>query len=618
MCGIAGFAGPGDRSVLEAMTATLVHRGPDEAGHHLGDGVGLGIRRLSIVDVASGHQPLASEDGQVLAVFNGEIYNHAELREGLLARGHRPATASDGEVLVHLYEEEGEALLARLNGMFGLALWDARRRRLVLARDRLGIKPLHYWTDGRTLVFGSEIRALLAHPAVPRRLDREALDQYLTFEYVPAPRTMYDGIRKLPPAHFLVWEDGKVQLHRFWDLEYRPERGIPAREWEERLLAELRASVRRRLMAEVPLGAFLSGGLDSSTLVALMTQESSTPVRTFSIGFTEASFDESAHARRVASLLGTRHREQVLSAETGLELVPRLPEILDEPLGDASIVPTWLLSRFAREEVTVVLSGEGGDELLAGYPTYFASGLAELLLRLPAPFRRALRALAERLPVSTRNWSLDFKLKRFLGRLDFPPEERNALWVGSFSPEEKARLYGPGMAGPWSTFEPLERVRRPGLDLVNRLLFADLHTYLPDDLLVKVDRASMAVSLEARVPFLDHRVVELLARVPPELKLRGMTTKHLLKQATRHLLPPDIRLRPKKGFGIPVAEWLKGPLRPWMEDLLRPEEVGRDDLFRPEAVRRLAGEHLAGRADHRKLLWTLLMFLQWRRAWMPA
>lgn len=615
MCGIAGFAGGGTREVLEAMTGTLVHRGPDEAGFHLDGEVGLGIRRLSIVDVEGGHQPLSSEDGQVVVVFNGEIYNHAELREGLLQRGHRLATASDGEVLVHLYEEEGESLLDRLNGMFGLALWDARRRRLLLARDRIGIKPLYYWTDGRQLAFGSELRALLRHPGVPRDLDLDALDQYLTFEYVPAPRSIFAGIRKLPPAHFLTWDAGGLEVRRYWSVEYRPERGVPAREWEERLIAALRTSVRRRLMADVPLGAFLSGGIDSSTIVALMAQEATGAVKTFSIGFLEGSFDESEPARRVATLLGTRHHEQILSADRCLELVPRLPEVLDEPLGDASIVPTWLLCQSARREVTVALSGEGGDELLAGYPTYAAAHLAEALRRIPRPLLRAGQAAAGRLPVSTRNWSLDFRIKRFLGRAEDPPEQRNVLWVGSFSPEEKADLYGPAMQGRTATFEPLAPLLRPGLDLTNRLLFADLHLYLADDLLTKVDRASMAVSLEARVPFLDHQVVELMARVPPELKLRGMTTKHLLKQATRHLLPADIRLRPKKGFGIPVADWLKGPLRPWLEDLVRPEEVARDGLFRPEGVRRLVDEHMAGRADHRKLLWTLAQFLQWRRAW---
>lgn len=608
MCGIAGFVGGGDREVLEAMTRTLVHRGPDDEGFLLDGDVGLGMRRLSIVDVAGGHQPLRNEDGSVAAIFNGELYNHAELRREL--PGHVLASGSDGEILPHLYEEHGEALVRRLNGMFGIAIWDARRRRLVLLRDRLGIKPLYYWTDGRRLVFGSELRAVMAHPLVPRELDREALDRYLTFEYVPAPRTILRGVRKLPPAHMLVHDAQGVRVERYWSVDYRPERGVAPQEWEERFLAELRASVRRRLMADVPLGAFLSGGLDSSTVVALMAEAG--PVSTFSIGFLEESFDESPHARRVASLLGTRHHEEILSADRCLDLVPRLPEVLDEPLGDASIVPTWLLSQFARRHVKVALSGEGGDELLAGYPTYAGAHVAERFRRVPGPLRAGARALVDRLPVSTRNWSFDFKAKRFLGRLDYSPEQRNVLWVGSFSPAEKAALYGPGMLDLPDTFADLPE--HPELGLTNRLLYLDLHHYLPDDLLTKVDRASMAVSLEARVPFLDHHVVELLARVPPELKLKGMTTKHLLKQATRKLLPADIRLRPKKGFGIPVAEWLKGPLRDWLEDLVL--DAGRDDLFRPEAVRALVRDHMEGRADHRKLLWTLAIFLQWRRAWL--
>ncbi len=617
MCGIAGFVGGGERRTLERMTQALVHRGPDQAGHCLVGGVGLGVRRLAILDVPGGRQPFFSEDGRVVAVFNGEIFNHQELREGLLRRGHRLETTTDGEVLVHLYEEEPDSFLERLEGMFALAVWDARRARLLLARDRLGIKPLHYWAGPGSLVFGSQIRALLEHPSVPRRLDRQALDQYLTFESVPAPRTILAGIHKLPPAHWLTWDASGVRLGRYWNLELRPWRGLALRDWEELLLAALRGSVRRHLGADFPVGVFLSGGLDSSTLTALMTQEAAGPVQTFTMGFSEASFDESGPARRVARLLGTRHHEGILSARRCLDLVQGLPEVLDEPLGDASVVPTWSLARMARQEVKVVLSGEGADELLAGYPTYPAAHLAEWLRRLPRPWLEVARRWAARLPVSTRNWSLDFRIRRFLGFLDEPPERRHVLWAGSFSEGEKARLYGPGMAGGWETFEPLEAFLRPGLDLTSRLGMTDLNLYLPEDLLLKLDRASMAASLEARVPFLDREVVELLARVPAELKLNGWTTKYLLKRATRHLLPTQVRRKPKKGFGMPVARWLQGPLRLWLEDLLRPQDLVRDDLFSPHEVRRLVDEHMAGRADHRKLLWTLAIFLQWRRAWLP-
>ncbi len=618
MCGIAGFAGEGDRRTLERMTQVLFHRGPDQAGLHLDGGLGLGVRRLAILDLPGGRQPFFSEDGRVVAVFNGEIFNHAELREGLLRRGHRLEGASDGEVLVHLYEEAPDSFLERLEGMFALAVWDARRARLLLARDRLGIKPLHYWTGSAGLVFGSQIRALLVHPAVPRRLDRQALDQYLTFESVPAPRTILAGIHKLPPAHWLSWDASGVRVGRYWNLELRPWRGIPLRDWEELLLAELRASIRRHLEADFPVGTFLSGGLDSSTLTALVAQEAAGPVRTFTMGFPETSFDESGPARRVARLLGTRHHEGILSAGRCLELLQGLPEVLDEPLGDASIVPTWSLARLARQEVKVVLSGEGADELLAGYPTYPAAHLAEWLRRLPRSWLEQAREWAGRLPVSTRNWSLDFRIRRFLRYLEEPAERRHILWAGSFSEQEKARLYGPGMAGRWETFEPLGAFMRPELDLTTRLTLTDLNLYLPEDLLVKLDRASMAASLEARVPFLDRRVVELLSRVPADLKLRGWTTKYLLKRATRHLLPARIRRRPKKGFGMPVARWIQGPLRPWIEDLLRPQELARDDLFSPSEVRRLLDEHLAGRADHRKALWTLAIFLQWRRTWLPT
>ncbi|MGI5842593.1 MAG: asparagine synthase (glutamine-hydrolyzing) [Candidatus Xenobium sp.] len=618
MYGITGFVGGGGRRTLQRMTRVLPHRGFEQSSFHLDGDLGLGVCRPAIMDLPEGSQPFFSEDGRVVAVFNGEISNHRELREGLLQRGHRLNETSDGEVLVHLYEEEPESFLNRLDGIFSLAIWDAGRARLLLARDRLGVKPLHYWVGSGSLVFGSQIRALLEHPSIPRQLDRQALDQYLTFESIPAPRTILAGIHKLPPAHWLSWDDSGVRLGRYWDLELRPMRGLDLRDWEELLLAALRGAVRRHLGANLPVGTFLSGGLDSSTLTALMVQEAAEPIRTFTMGFPEASFDESGPARRLARLLGTRHHEGVLSGRSCLELVQDLPEVLDEPLGDASIVPTWSLARMARREVNVVLSGEGSDELLAGYPTYPAAHLAEWLRRLPHPWLDQIRKWAARLPVSTKNWSLDFRIKRFLGFLDEPAERRHILWAGSFSEGEKASLYGPGMAGPWQTFEPLEAFLRPGLDLTSRLGMIDLNLYLPNDLLVKLDRASMAASLEARVPFLDREVVELLARVPTDLKLQGWTTKFLLKRATRHLLPAEVRRRPKKGFGMPVACWLKGPLRPWLEDLLSPRELRRDDLFEPSEVRRLWDEHMTGRADHRKSLWTLAMFLQWRRVWLPT
>ncbi len=614
MCGLVGYLGSGDRDILEAMARSLRHRGPDEEGCFIEGDVGMAYRRLSILDPERGRQPLFSEDGQIVVVCNGELYNHLELRRELQCRGHRFATNSDAEVLVHLYEELGPGLVGHLEGMFALALWDRSRRRLVLGRDRMGIKPLHYWTDGARVVFGSEIRALLAHPRVPGSLDRCALDQYLTFDYVPAPRTLFLEIRKLPAAHTLVCEVGTIRLERYWQPRIQPERGVPEAEWEERFLGELRASVRRHMMADVPLGAFLSGGLDSSTLVALMAECG--PVRTFSVAFQEESFDESGPARQVAALFGTEHHEEVFTAERCLELLPHLPQVLDEPLADPSVLPTWFLSRMTRPHVKVALSGEGGDELLAGYPTYPAAHLAEALRRLPRPLLRALRNLVERLPVSTRNWSLDFRLKRFLKYLEEAPGPRQVLWAGSFSPAEKAGLYGPGMQGRWETFAPLDGLPREGLDLTSGLLLQDLTLYLADDLLTKLDRASMACSLEARVPFLHAPLVELAARIPPDLKLRGLTGKRLLKRATRRLVPRAIRRRPKKGFGIPLGEWLKGPLRPWLLDLLG--DVGREDLFRPQAVERLVDQHMRGQADHRKLLWTLAVFLQWRRAWCPS
>jgi asparagine synthase (glutamine-hydrolysing) len=626
MCGICGTVGadPVDREVLERMTRTLERRGPDDEGYFLeeypdGVAVGLGFRRLSIIDLETGNQPLSNEDGSLQVVFNGEIYNFRELRAGLEAAGHRFATSGDAEVLVHLYEEHGPTFVERLNGMFAFALWDESGRELLLGRDRFGKKPLYYAEIGGSLVFGSELKALFEHPLCPRTLDVDALGRYLALEYVPAPFSILEGVRKLPGGHVLRFRDGRTSIARYWDVSFDPdETPLADDEYVAGFRSAFREAVRRRLVSDVPLGAFLSGGVDSSSVVAMMVAEiGAENVKTFSIGFDDRSFDESDHARRVASYFGTDHHEEVFTARAMLDLLPAVTEALDEPFGDASVLPTYLLSRFTRESVTVALGGDGSDELLAGYPTFPAERAARLY-RVPRVLHKHVAvALADRLPVSTSNFSADFRIKRFLRGAAAPSSTRHPLWLGSFSPGELDALLVRAPADPLSdqrrTFEAA-----PTRDGIERLIYLYATTYLQDDILVKVDRASMANSLEVRAPFLDVDLVDLVGRVPARLKLRRFETKYLLKRAMRDLLPAAIADRAKKGFGIPVAEWLKRELREPLLDELSPERLDRQGLFRSAEVQRLIAEHLAGRRDHRKQLWTLFVFQLWHRRWLES
>lgn len=633
MCGIAGFfaldgaprAMPG---VLDAMCQAMTHRGPDDQGTLERGPVGLGMRRLSIIDVGGGHQPISNEDGSVWVVFNGEIYNHPELQAALTARGHRLATRSDTEVIVHLYEDHGEDFVKHLNGMFAIALWDAKREKLILARDRMGEKPLYYATIEDQLLWGSELKCLLAHPAVPRRLSLPALSRYLQFEYVPAPHSILEGVHKLPPAHLLVAERGETRVFPYWRLDLTPIAPAPSEaEALDELKARLDVAVRRRLLSEVPLGVFLSGGIDSSTIAALAARHAPGRLKTFSIGFEDPSFDESGHARAVARHLGADHHEDILSPARLIDLVPELTRLLDEPFGDASVMPTYMLSRFAREHVTVALGGDGGDELFGGYPTYQAQKLAGLYDALPGPMRALIggagRMVAGGLPVSTNNLSLDFKLKKFTGALDAPALERHLQWLGSFSPADQAGLLSPEVRAELAGDDLYREARAvwgasASNDPIARYLHLDASTYLPDDILVKVDRASMATSLEVRAPFLDHTLVEFVAGLPSHYKLQGMTTKHLLKRAAADMLPAQILNRPKKGFGIPVAKWFQGELRGLMLDVFSPARLREAGLFEVSAVQRLVKEHLDGTRDHRKPLWTLFMFELWREAYLKT
>ncbi|MBP7146632.1 MAG: asparagine synthase (glutamine-hydrolyzing) [Acidobacteria bacterium] len=623
MCGIAGLADftgarPPTTDAVDAMCARLVHRGPDEGGRDISGSVGLGMRRLSIIDVAGGHQPLVNEDGTVRVVFNGEIYNYRQLREALLARGHVFRTACDGEVIAHLWEDEGLDFPRRLNGMFAIALHDTRARRLVLVRDRLGVKPLYYAENPEGLVFGSEVKALLASGRVPRRLDFDALGEFLAWEYVPGPGTLLRDVRKLGPAELLDVDlaSGRTRVVEWWDVPYTngATPRLAAREWEERVDVAIGTAVRRQLVSDVPLGAFLSGGVDSSLLVAHMG-----PARTFSIGFEDPSYNEAPWSRAVAEHLGVSHRVEILEPSV-VGLFDRLMEHMDDPIGDVSIFPTFLVSRLAREEVKVALSGDGGDELFGGYHTYVAQHLARTWARVPAAAGRPLieRTLQSLRPRPGKKGLVNLA-RRFAEGLEHPAELGHARWRMFADERLRNRLLAP---------EALAEIERPlgqhirelnaraaRRDPLDRCLYVDLKSYLADDILVKADRMSMACSLEVRVPYLDHEVVELAFRVPASLKLDGLRTKPLLKKVAARHVPAACVYRGKQGFSIPLKNWFTTELRPLVEDLLSTERLAAGGVFRPEAVRRLLDEHLAGRANHAHLLWSLMVFQDWRRRW---
>jgi asparagine synthase (glutamine-hydrolysing) len=604
ICGIASLDGPADRERLARMSATLVHRGPDSDGSFVDGPVALAARRLAIIDLETGDQPIANEDSTIHVVQNGELYNYRELRAGLERTGHRFRTHGDTEVLVHLYEEHGLDFAGRLRGMFAVALWDAPRRRLVLARDRFGIKPLYYRATGGELEFASELRAL------PRgEIDLDALEAFLAFNSIPAPLTIFRETRKLPPGHLLVWENGASRIKRF----ARPApaaagelRGGDEAELIEELRARLRDSVRAHLVSDVPVGVLLSGGIDSSALAALAADESAEPVRTFSIGFEERSFDELGDARLVAERYGTVHRELVLRPDAAL-LLPALADAFDEPFADSSALPTYLVSQLAAEDVKVALSGEGGDELFGGYYTYVADLLA---LRVGGVARLA-RPLVERLPSSSARASFDYKAKRFVRAAHLPPLERHYAWKEIFSSEARAEL-----TGRRHGFDPVDLYRTrfaetENADLLARLQDVDLGLYLVDDLLVKTDRASMAHSLEARVPYLDPVVTNLALGLPTHHRVRGFRKKVLLRKAVAPLLPREIVRGKKRGFSIPAAAWLRGELEPFARETLAPETLRRQGFFRPEAVTRVLDGHVAGKEDHSRRLWGLLAFTLW-------
>ena len=605
MCGICGIAtarGPVDTERLARMSETLIHRGPDSQGTHVDGGIGLAARRLAIIDLTGGDQPIANEARTVTVVQNGEIYNHLELRAELERAGHRFATRCDTEVLAHGYEQWGTRLWERLRGMFAVALHDARSGDVVLARDAFGIKPLYYRDHGGELAFASELDAL------PRGdLDLDALEAFLAFNAIPAPLSIFREIRKLPAGHTLTWSRGTTTLARYARPGPLAERddGDEA-ELVEECRARLRDSVRAHLLADVPVGVLLSGGVDSGALAALSAEESSEAVRTFSIGFEETSFDELAGARAVSSRYGTHHRELILRPDAAL-LLPALADAFDEPFADSSALPTYLVSRLAAEDVKVALSGEGADELFGGYYTY----VADLLAQRVGPAAALARPAVELLPSSTRKASFDYKAKRFVRAAHLPPLERHHGWKEIFSPDARAEL-----TGRTSAFDPVDALRdrfaeTEGHDLLARLQDVDFGVYLVDDLLVKTDRASMAWSLEARVPYMDPVVANFAFSLPRGAKVRGLQKKRLLRKAVEQLLPRDVVHGRKRGFSIPAAAWLRGDLEPFARETLAPATLRRQGVLRPEAVTRLLERHVAGREDLSRQLWGVLAFTLW-------
>jgi asparagine synthase (glutamine-hydrolysing) len=637
MCGITGAIWTDaklaiDGATLQRMVEVLRHRGPDDQGTYTDElhrrpgsaavpGVALGHRRLSIIDLASGHQPLGNEDGTVWVVFNGEIYNYRDLRRRLEGTGHRFRTQTDTEVLVHLYEDEGPEFLAHLNGMFALALWDANRGQLLLARDRLGKKPLVYRREPGRLLFASELKSLLEVPGVPRELDPQALDLYLTYQYVPHPWTIFQGIAKLPPAHYAIYRDGQLDLRCYWQPDFNEEIPRPASEYVDELRSLLTSAVEMRLRSDVPLGAFLSGGTDSTIVVGLMQRLSREPVRTFSIGFPVPEYDETRYAALVAQRFGTIHQEFCVEPDA-VGVLPQLVWHYDEPFADSSAVPTWYVSQLTRQHVTVALTGDGGDELFAGYPRYQAVWLAGWFDRLPAGLKCLLTARHwQRLPASVRQKSFRRRLKRFLESLGQPPGRRYLEWVSIFNEARRAELYSDDFIARLPDADPLEFLaaayrRSASRDAVTSTSLTDLVTYLPCDLMTKVDTASMAHGLECRQPLLDYRVVELAAKMPVGLKFRHGRGKRILLEAFADLLPRPIRRRKKMGFGVPLDHWFRGPLAGFAREvLLDPRTLGRG-WFRPETIRGLLEAHVAGQFDHSYRLWALLILELWQRRWV--
>lgn len=623
MCGICGVISrdgdhPVGESLLRTMNNSMTHRGPDDAGHYIDDRAGLAMRRLSIIDLSTGHQPIPNEDQTVWIVFNGEIYNYQEIRRDLEQKGHLFVTQSDTEAIVHAYEEYGVECLHRLNGMFTFAIWDTVQQQFFMARDRLGIKPMYYHLSRHHLIFGSELKAVLAHPETPRTINFTALDQFLTLEYIPSPHTIFEDVHKLPPGHWMLLKNGRLTIQQYWNIERMD---VPQSDDAciEHLTELIRDAVKIRMIADVPLGAFLSGGIDSSTIVSFMSELASQPVKTFSIGFGNRTYNELPFARQVAEMYGTNHYEEFLEADIA-DMAMRLVSHFDEPFGDFSIFPTYLVSEVARRFVTVTLSGDGGDEIFGGYDTYVAQNMDQRYYgRLPGWMRqRALPFMLNMLPPQPAKKGFINKAKRFVEGGALPPAWQHTRWMMFMNDRDKSQLYRPDVVTALNGDSPGLLIERyfdeaaPQNQLAKQQ-YVDVKTYMVDDILVKVDRMSMATSLEARVPLLDHRIVEFALNLPPHLKLHNGETKVILRRVMKDRLPESILKKPKEGFSIPLKHWMRQELRPLMTDLLAPDTIRRRGYFEPETVTRWVQEHLNQEANHSHRLWALMVFELWHQ-----
>lgn len=631
MCGICGvsFVDPArtaDRAILNDMNDAIRHRGPDSDGFYIGAGVGLAARRLAIIDVAGGDQPLHNEDGTVHVVFNGEIYNHGELRAQLEQRGHHFRTRTDTEAIVHAYEEFGADCVQHLRGMFAFAVWDDRSRSLLLARDRVGKKPLYYAMHDGALIFGSELKCLLRYPGFAPAPDLRALNDYLTLQYVPDPLAALQGVHKLPPAHVLRWQTGRVELKRYWQLSFEPKLDISFTEAQQQVRDTVTESVRIRLMSDVPLGAHLSGGIDSAVVVGVMSRLLDRPVSTFSVGFQEEAYSELRYAREIAQLYHTDHHELVIEPQA-LEVLPRMVASFDEPFADAAAIPLWYLAQFTRRHVTVALNGDGGDEAFAGYQRYYADPIADWYGAMPTPLRRRvldplLSALPARADVPAER-SYAGALRRLSRAAALPRGASVVRWGSYFDEAEKLALFRPEVRAAFDAPPTFARLvadfwSAPARQRVDRTLYADTLNYLPGALLVKADRMTMAHSLEARSPLLDHRLLELAAQLPVRFKLHGRRTKRVLRAAFADMLPPALAARPKMGFGVPLAAWFRGPLHDAARDLLLAPTSRIREYLRTEPVVELLEENSAGAADHGKRIWALLNLECWLRQYATA
>lgn len=621
MCGIAGYWGEGDENVLSSMIDAVSYRGPDDKGVFVKDKIGLAHRRLSIIDTTtSGHQPMSNEEGTIFIVFNGEIYNYKTLKSSLTSN-HSFIGNSDTEVILHLYEEKGEEVFSLIQGMFAIALYDSNKNILYLARDRMGKKPLYWSLQDSNLIFGSELKVLMKHPLFKKEIDIESVNKYFAYEYIPTPFSIFKKTFKLEPGTFLAWDGKAITKNVFWEPTFSPKN----KSFDDSKLSlenAIKSAVEDRLVSDVPIGVFLSGGLDSSTIAYYASKASRGKIKTFSIGFKESTFDESRYAREVARFLGTEHYEKILSIDESIDLVKKIVGLLDEPMADSSILPTYLLSQFTREHVTVALGGDGGDELFNGYDTFLAHRFSLLYGKIPKIIRtKVIIPIVSILPTSLANMSLDFKLKKFVWGYEGEEKYRNQRWLGAFSDEERKNLFKKDVyenIKNKNVYEDIDRYisKTDSKDFFDELTLLHERMYMMDEVLVKVDRASMMNSLEVRAPFLDTRVVDLANHLPTNYKIRGLERKYILKKIMDGKLPKHIIYRKKKGFGVPVAKWLKSELKPVVDDYLSSESLMKIGFLNPQYIRNILDEHSKGLKDNRKKIWSLLVFAMWWRKWV--